>query len=41
MSRFKAPPQAIPVEFDHHEDFNIAHPNTGLESWGLLTSSPA
>lgn len=37
MSRFKAPPpQAIPLEFDHHEDFNIAHPTTGLESWGLV-----
>ena len=32
MSRFKAPPP----EFDHHEDFNIAHSCTGLESWGLV-----
>lgn len=37
MSRFKAPPpQAIPVEFDHHEDFNILHPATGLDCWGLV-----
>jgi len=37
VSRFKAsPPQPIPAEFDHHEDFKICHPITGLENWGLV-----
>ncbi|WP_290877529.1 hypothetical protein, partial [Aquabacterium sp.] len=37
MSRFKAPPpHPIPVEFNHHEDFNIAHPLTALDSWGAV-----
>jgi len=37
MSRFKGlPPQPIPSDFDHHEDFNICHPGTGLECWGVV-----
>lgn len=37
MSRFKALPlQTVPLEFAYHEDFNIAHPLTGLECWGIV-----
>ncbi len=37
MSRFKAlPPQTVPAEFVYQEDFNIAHPLTGLECWGVV-----
>ncbi len=37
MSRFKAlPPQTVPAEFVYHEVFNIAHPLTGLEFWGVV-----
>ncbi len=35
MSSFKAlPPQTVTAEVLNHEDFNIAHPLTGLECWG-------
>jgi hypothetical protein len=37
VSRFKTPqPEPVPAEFDHHQDFNICHPITDLESWGLV-----
>lgn len=37
MSRFKAvPPQPIPASFNHHEDFNIAHPVMGGECWAMV-----
>ncbi len=37
MSSFKAlPPQTVPAEFVYHEAFNIAHPLTGHEWWGVV-----
>ncbi len=37
MARFKAvPPQTVPADFVYHEDLNLSHPLTGLESWGVV-----